>query len=206
VERAAGAQGGRGWRRCLPQQPAVAALTQAAWCAAAVLCCGHRQALHKNARWTLRHGSPQPLPLAFACVRASPAQVLQVCHNAFEELPITLLDLSSLTYLDISYNRLTSLPFWIGSPRLRGLRRLNLVCVRARVRACAHAWGSVLACAAAPSALVATRVPAAPIACPGERSRCVSVRLHCTDAAPAPPAHAPRCPWPWPSPRRPRTT
>lgn len=54
-------------------------------------------------------------------------QVLQLSHNAMEVLPISLLSLTALTYLDLSYNRLMLLPFWIGSTKLQQLRRLNLV-------------------------------------------------------------------------------
>lgn len=54
-------------------------------------------------------------------------QVLQLSHNAMEVLPIALLSLTALTYLDLSYNRLMALPFWIGSSKLQQLRRLNLV-------------------------------------------------------------------------------
>jgi hypothetical protein len=44
-----------------------------------------------------------------------------------EVTPIGLLSLTALTYLDLSYNRLMSLPFWIGSSKLQQLQRLNLV-------------------------------------------------------------------------------
>lgn len=54
-------------------------------------------------------------------------QVLQLSHNALEVLPISLLALTALTFLDVSYNRLTALPFWVGSSKLQQLRRLNLV-------------------------------------------------------------------------------
>lgn len=61
------------------------------------------------------------------CDRLAAVQVLQLSHNAMEVTPIGLLSLTALTYLDLSYNRLMSLPFWIGSSKLQQLQRLNLV-------------------------------------------------------------------------------
>lgn len=62
---------------------------------------------------------------SFAC--AGRVQVLQLSHNAMESMPIALLSLPALTYLDLSYNRLMALPFWMGSSKLQQLKRLNLV-------------------------------------------------------------------------------
>lgn len=64
------------------------------------------------------------------------AQVLQLSHNAMEVMPLGLLSLPALTYLDLSYNRLTALPFWIGSSKMQQLKRLNLVRLSAALWSC----------------------------------------------------------------------
>jgi hypothetical protein len=71
-------------------------------------------------------------------------QVLQLSHNAMDALPIALLCLTALTYLDMSYNRMVALPFWIGSSKLQRLKRLNLVSEAEAVLSAVAAAGFML--------------------------------------------------------------